>query len=133
MAKHVLLVEDSRIQALLIQQELHRHGLTVDIADTGTAGLNAAQRRPPDVIVLDVELPGINGYTLCRMLKTDPRTAAIPVVMLTRHIQPAETAKGLQVGADRYIPKDTLVEQGLLEALRQLGIVSGSDDSTEPL
>jgi CheY-like chemotaxis protein len=133
MAKHVLLVEDSRIQAQLIQVDLLRHGLTVDIADTGTAGLNAAQRRPPDVIVLDVELPGINGYTLCRMLKTDPRTAAIPVVMLTRHSQPAETAKGLQVGADRYIPKDALVAQGLLEALRQLGIVAESADRTEPL
>ena len=131
MPTHVLLVEDSRIQALLIQSELHRHGLTVDIADTGTAGLNAARQRRPDAIVLDVELPGINGYTLCRMLKTDPQTAAIPVVMLTRHSQPAETAKGMQVGADRYIPKDTLVEQGLLEALRQLGIVSGSDDPTE--
>ena len=60
MATHALLVEDSPIQAQLMQAELHRHGLTVDIADTGTAGLNAAQRHLPDVIILDVELPGIN-------------------------------------------------------------------------
>lgn len=132
MANYVLLVEDSRIQALLMQAELHRHGLTVDIAATGTEGLNAAQRQPPDAIILDVELPGINGYTLCRMLKTDPRTAAIPVVMLTRHSQPAQTAKGMQVGADHYIPKDTMVVQRLLEALRQLGIVTGSDDQPAP-
>ena len=132
MANHVLLVEDSPIQARLIQAELHRHGLTVEIADTGTAGLNAAQRRPPAAIVLDVELPGINGYTLCRLLKTDPRTAMIPVVMLTRHSQPAETAKGLQVGADRYLPKDTRVLPDLLEALHQLGIMAASDDQTAP-
>jgi CheY-like chemotaxis protein len=133
MSKYVLLVEDSRIQAMLIQSELQSHGLTVEVADTGTAGLKVAQLRPPDAIILDVELPGINGYTLCRMLKTDPRTAAIPVVMLTRHMQPAETAKGLQVGADRYIPKDALADQCLVDALRQLGIVCGSDDRKESL
>lgn len=123
MPKHVLIVEDSRTQALRIQLELQRHGLEVRVAETGTAGLKAALERPPDAIVLDVELPGMNGYTLCRMLKADPRTAGIPIVMLTRHDQADETLKGLQVGADDYIPKDTFAEQNLVESLRHLAIV----------
>ena len=67
------------------------------------------------------------------MLKTDPRTATIPVVMLTRHSLPANTAKGMEVGADHYIPKDTAVVPSLLDALRQLGLVAGSADPTDPL
>jgi DNA-binding response OmpR family regulator len=123
MPKHVLIVEDSRTQALRIQLELQRHGLEIQIAETGTAGLKSALQRPPDAIVLDIELPGMNGYTLCRMLKADPRTARIPIIMLTRHDQADETLKGLQVGADDYIPKDTFAEQNLVESLRHLAIV----------
>ena len=123
MPKHVLIVEDSRTQAIRLQLELQRYGLVVEVAETGTAGLKAASQRVPDVIVLDVELPGINGFTLCRTLKADPRTAHIPVVMLTRHDQAAQTQKGLEVGADDYIPKDAFAEQNLIASLRQLGML----------
>jgi CheY-like chemotaxis protein len=123
MPKHVLIVEDSRTQAIRLQLELQRYELVVEVAMTGTAGLKAAQQQVPDVIVLDVELPGINGYTLCRTLKADPRTAHIPVVMLTRHDQADETLKGLAVGADDYIPKDAFAEQNLVESLRHLNIL----------
>ena len=122
MPKHILIVEDSRTQALRLQLELQRYGLVVAVAETGSAGLKAAQQ-VPDVIVLDVELPGINGYTLCRILKADPRTAHIPVVMLTRHDQAAEMAKGLVVGANDYIPKDTFAEQNLVASMRHLKIL----------
>ncbi len=123
MPKHVLIVEDSRTQAIRIQLELQRYGLVVEVAETGTAGLHAAQQQRPDVIVLDVELPEMNGYSLCRMLKSDPHTAHIPIVMLTRHDQAADTLKGLQVGADDYIPKDAFAEKNLLESLRHLNIL----------
>jgi two-component system cell cycle response regulator len=123
MSKRVLIVEDSRTQALRLSLELQRHGLVVAIAMTGTAGLKAAQEQPPDVIVLDIELPEMNGYALCRELKADPRTAHIPVVMLTRHDQAADTLKGLEVGADDYIPKDSFAEHNLVQSLRHLSIV----------
>jgi two-component system cell cycle response regulator len=123
MTKHVLIIEDSRTQALRMQLELQRYDLMVEIAETGTAGLKVAQQRLPDVIVLDIELPGMNGFTLCTALKADPHTAHIPVVMLTRLDYAAETLKGLQAGADAYIPKDPFAHQNLVEALRHLAIV----------
>ena len=123
MPKHVLIVEDSRTQAIRIQLELQRYGLLVEVAETGTAGLKAARQQRPDAIVLDVELPEMNGYSLCRALKADPQTAHIPVVMLTRHDQAADTLQGLQVGADDYIPKDAFAEQNLVESLRHLNIL----------
>ncbi|HYF66456.1 MAG TPA: response regulator [Herpetosiphonaceae bacterium] len=123
MPKHVLIVEDSRTQAIRIQLELQRYGLMVEVAGTGTAGLAAARTHVPDAIVLDVELPDLNGYALCRQVKGDPRTAHIPVVMLTRRDLAADTLEGLQVGADDYIPKDAFAEQNLVESLRHLGIV----------
>ena len=123
MPKRVLVVEDSRTQAIRLQLELQRHGLAVEVANTGTAGLAAARERVPDAIVLDVELPGMNGYDLCRALRSEPATADLPIVMLTRHDQAAETLEGLKVGATDYIPKDDYAEQNLVESLRSLGIL----------
>jgi CheY-like chemotaxis protein len=123
MPNRILLVEDSRTQALRFQLELLRYGLTTEIASSGTRGLAVAQSRPPDAIVLDVDLPELDGYSVCRTLKADPATAHIPVVMLTRHDQAQDTLSGLEAGAAGYIPKDSFAEHNLVEALRQLGML----------
>ena len=123
MQQHVLLVEDSRTQALRIQLELARHGLTVAVANDGGRGMAAARNSPPAAIILDVDLPDTNGYHLCRELKADPATAHIPIVMLTHREAAQDALAGLEVGAEDYIPKDSFAEQNLVEALRQLGIL----------
>jgi DNA-binding response OmpR family regulator len=123
MQPHVLLVEDSRTQALRFQLELARHGLAVEIASTGDRGMAAVRGNPPAAIVLDVDLPDTNGYQLCRMLKDDPATAHIPVVMLTHRDAAQDALAGLEVGAEDYIPKDSFAEWNLVESLRQLGVV----------
>jgi DNA-binding response OmpR family regulator len=123
MQPRVLLVEDSRTQALRFQLELLRHGLSVEIVSNGDHGMAAARSNPPDAIVLDVDLPDTNGYHLCRMLKDDPATAHIPVVMLTHRDAAQDALAGLQVGAEDYIPKDSFAEQNLVESLRQLGVL----------
>ncbi len=123
MPNRILLVEDSRTQALRFQLELMRYGLTIEIASNGTRGLAAARSQPPDAIVLDVDLPELDGYSVCRALKADPATAHIPVVMLTRHDRAQDTISGLEVGAIDYIPKDSFAEHNLVEALRQLGML----------
>ena len=119
----ILLVEDSRTQALRIQLELLRYGLAIEVAGSGAVGLAAARSQPPDAIVLDVELPELDGYSVCRALKADPATAHIPVVMLTHRDQAHDALSGLQVGAVDYIPKDSFAEHNLVEALRQLGML----------
>ncbi len=123
MVKHILIVEDSRTQAIRLKLELERYDVEVNIATTGTAGLRAARTQIPDAIVLDVELPEMNGFSVCQAVKADPRTAHVPVVMLTRRDLAADALEGLEVGADDYIPKDTFAEQNLIEALRHLGLL----------
>jgi len=123
MPHRVLLVEDSRTQALRLQLELARHGLAVEIAHDGAAGLAAARSQPPDVVVLDVDLPTIDGYGVCRALKGDPATAPIPIVMLTSRDEAHAALAGLQLGAVDYIPKDSFAEQNLVQAFQQLGLI----------
>ena len=123
MPKRILLVEDSRTQALRFQLELARHGLTVEIASTGNRAMAAMRDRQPTAIVLDIDLPDTTGYQLCRMIKGNPTTAQIPVVMLTHRDAANDALEGLQVGAEDYIPKDSFAEQNLVESLRQLGIL----------
>lgn len=123
MANRILLVEDSRTQALRFQLELLRYGLTIEIANNGTRGLAAARATRPDAIILDVDLPELDGYSVCRSLKADPQTADIPVVMLTHRDQAQDALEGLEIGAVDYIPKDTFAEHNLVQALHQLGVI----------
>jgi CheY-like chemotaxis protein len=119
----VLIVEDSQTQALRFQLELLRYGLSVEVATNGRSGLDTAYRTMPDVIVLDVDLPGMDGYQICRNLKADPQTQHIPVLMLTRREEAHDALIGIQAGANDYIPKDSFAEHNLVEALRQLGVL----------
>ncbi|MCS6939310.1 MAG: response regulator [Roseiflexaceae bacterium] len=123
MAPYVLLVEDSRTQALRFRLELQRRGACVDVAHDGVEGLERARARLPDAIVLDVDLPGMDGYTLCQRLKEERDTAAVPVIMLTHRDDARSTQTGLESGADDYIPKDEFAEQNLIESLRALGVL----------
>jgi DNA-binding response OmpR family regulator len=123
MSNQILLVEDSRTQALRIQLELARYGLKLMIASDGISGLEAARTHRPDVVVLDVDLPDLDGYAVCRAIKSDPTIEHIPIIMLTQRDAASDTFTGLQVGAVDYIPKDSFAEINLVEALRQLGVL----------
>ncbi|NJP04545.1 MAG: response regulator [Chloroflexaceae bacterium] len=123
MTYRILVVEDSRTQAMRIQLELRRHGLEVEVANTGPNGLQAARNQHPDAVVLDVDLPELDGYAVCRALKEDPQTSHIPIVMLTRYDDAKNALAGLETGAIDYIPKDSYAEHNLIESLRQLGLL----------
>jgi CheY-like chemotaxis protein len=120
----ILLVEDSTTQALQFQTLLEREGVTVLWAADGEAGLQMVREERPDLIVLDVQLPGMNGFQICQQLKTDPKTADIPVIMLTRYDEAEAVLIGLQAGAVDYIPKDAFAGAVLLETMRQMGLLT---------
>ena len=123
-AKTILIVEDSPVQAASIGELLQEKGLQVLYAPDGQAGLLMAQRYLPDLIILDLEMPRMNGLDACKYLKASPRTANIPVVMLTQHADKAELVlAGIDRGAIDFIPKDSFADAVLLETLRQLGIL----------
>lgn len=127
----VLIIEDSRTQAHRIRCELQRFGLCVEVATNGNQGLDEARRLLPQVIVLDIDLPEVDGYTVCRELKKDERTVNIPVIMFTSYDSPQSTITGLQLGAIDYIPKDSFAEQNLIESLRQLGVIAQDEEVEE--
>jgi DNA-binding response OmpR family regulator len=117
----VLIVEDSQPQALKLKLTLENNSCHVDWAETGLGGLELAQQKRFDLIVLDIELPDINGFEVCKRLKTDPALADIPVVMLTTLDQAENAMSGLDAGAIDYIPKDAFAETVLLETIKQMG------------
>lgn len=118
----ILLVEDTASQALRFKTNLENGGCRVRWADTGNGGLKAAAEDNYDLIVLDVELPDINGFQVCKRLKSDPNLAHIPVVMLTTRDEARDAKIGLDYGAIDYIPKDPFSEAVLLATLKQMGL-----------
>jgi len=123
MAIDVLLIEDSKTQATQIKATLESVGLEVRIAYDGQEGLREVMEKRPDLIVLDVKLPGMDGFQVCRRLKRTPETQSIPVIMLTEKDGAQATMSGIQAGADDYIPKDIFATEHLVNTLQQLGIV----------
>jgi len=121
--KTILVVEDSPTQALHMQALLEQEGLQVLLAHDGRSGLETAQKLHPDLIVLDVQMPGMNGFQVCHQLKNAPETADIPIIMFTRHDEQEAVVLGLQTGAVDYIPKDAFADAVLLETLRQMKII----------
>lgn len=124
MALEVLLIEDSKTQALQIKDTLESVGLRVRIAYDGPDGLREAMEHPPALIVLDVKLPSMDGFQVCRRLKRHHSTQDIPVIMLTEKAGPKATMSGLRAGADDYIPKDIFASEHLLDTLREFGLLS---------
>ena len=106
MAKEkILVVEDDEDILELIDYNLKKENYQVISALTGEEGLAAARREGPDVVVLDLMLPGIDGLEVCRHLKKDAKTARIPVVMVTARGEEADVVAGLELGADDYVVK----------------------------
>jgi DNA-binding response OmpR family regulator len=98
----VLLVEDDDVIREATQLALERNGFTVEAAADGLTGLAAFRERPPDVALLDIMLPGMNGVSLCRQIREESPT---PVIMMSARADPVDVVLGLEAGADDYVTK----------------------------
>ena len=104
--KRILVIEDDPDIALSLRHTLERAGeFSIEVAADGAEGLRLALDRPPDLILLDVNLPGMDGFEVCRQLRKDPATETTPVIMLTARIGESDRVLGLDLGADDYITK----------------------------
>ena len=101
----ILLVEDNEDNLRIYSTFLTYSGYRVLEAADGEAGLALAQSELPDVILMDVSIPKMDGYEVTRRLKSDPATAQIPVIALTAHALPSDRDRALDAGCDGYIPK----------------------------
>jgi DNA-binding response OmpR family regulator len=98
---HILLVEDEAKTAEWIRLYLDRAGMTVSLAADGRAALAEAARRPPNLVLLDVMLPGLSGFEVCRAL----RSSEVPIILLTARAAEHDRLRGFELGADDYIVK----------------------------
>lgn len=103
---HVLVVEDEGDIAGLIRHALERSGDTaVEVVSSGDEALRAATEHPPDLILLDLNLPNIGGLEVCRLLRGRPATATVPIIILTARTSEGDRVTGLDAGADDYVIK----------------------------
>jgi DNA-binding response OmpR family regulator len=130
----ILIVEDDPDIALSLRLKLEREGdYAVDTAIDGADGLRSALGSPPDLVLLDVNLPGMDGFEICRRLRKDPATAAIPIIMLTARIDEADRVAGLEFGADDYISKPFSPKEAVARIRAVLRRSGRTDDAPEAL
>ena len=122
--KTILIVEDSPVQALSASQLLEDKGLHAICAANGETGLDMARQNLPDAILLDIQMPGMDGLEVCRRLQADPKTSGIPIILLTSQDNPETLRQGFDGGAVDFIPKDAFYGTILVETLRQLKIIN---------
>jgi two-component system alkaline phosphatase synthesis response regulator PhoP len=103
--EHILAVDDEEDILELVRYNLERDGYKVTGVTSGEKALEAARDGKPDAVLLDLMLPGLSGYEVCRQLKGNPETQAIPIIMLTAKGEESDVVAGLELGAEDYITK----------------------------
>jgi CheY-like chemotaxis protein len=119
----ILIVDDERQNRTLLEVMLEPEGYVLETAENGTQALAIALERPPKLVLLDVMMPGMNGYVVTSRLKADPRTRDVPVILLSSLDDPSSKSHGLGAGADAFLSKPVsraelvaVVRQQLLRA-----------------
>jgi DNA-binding response OmpR family regulator len=123
----VLLVEDDAVIREATQLALERHGFAVTVAGDGLAGLASVRAKRPDVALLDLMLPGMNGVSLCRQIREEGPT---PVIMMSARADPIDVVLGLEAGADDYVTKpfdSTVLVARIRAVVRRMGRAAPPD------
>jgi len=115
----ILLVDDEPNIVMSLEFLMRKNGYQVGIARNGTEALAALAQTPYDLVLLDVMMPDVDGYQVCRQLRQRPDRAATKVIFLSAKSQPADVQKGYDAGADLYIPKPFSTRQ-LMQKVREL-------------
>ena len=116
----VLAVDDIPLNLLLVKKMLVRFNFQLETASGGQEALDSVARSKPDLILLDLMMPGIDGYEVIRRLKSNPETANIRIIILTALTSGEDVSKGFNMGADDYIMKPIIMERLLTSVVTQL-------------
>ncbi len=130
----VLIVEDEADIQQLLSFHFQQAGYRVEVCSNGAEGLKKARERKPDLIVLDLMLPGMDGFEVCRVLKSAAETRAVPVIMLTAKGEEIDKVVGFELGADDYLTKPFSPRELLLRAkavLRRTQKTEGGEESQQ--
>ena len=128
----ILVAEDDRDIADLIAHYVQKQGWQAHVVGTGDEALAYARQQSPDLLVLDVMMPGLSGLEVCRALRANRTTAAIPIIMVTARAEESDRIVGLEIGADDYIAKpfSTPELMARIKALMRRATRSSTDDTT---
>ena len=116
---NVLLIEDNELNRDMLKRRLERKEFIVSCAEDGQSGIDMAKNEMPDIILLDLSLPVIDGWNVARQLKADSNTKNIPIIALTAHAMKGDRQKALDAGCDDYDTKPVNLE-GLLDKMHKL-------------
>lgn len=133
MPRTVLVIDDEPEMLRLLDYNLTRAGYAVLTARDGESGLAAARRHGPDLIILDVMMPGMDGLEVCKRLRQEPATASRPVLMLTAKAEEPDRVLGLELGADDYVAKPFGMRELLARVKALLRRAEGSPEGAEVL
>ena len=118
----ILIVDDSPTEIHVLQTMLEKHGFEILTADSGEAGVEAAKSEKPDLVLMDVVMPGMNGFQATRQISKNPDTSSIPIIIVTTKDQKTDRMWGMKQGAKDYVTKPA-EEADLVEKIRnELGI-----------
>jgi CheY-like chemotaxis protein len=117
----ILLVEDNELNRDMLSRRLTRRGYTVVVAEDGEQGLALARSERPDLILMDMSLPGIDGWEATRRLRRDPELAGARVIALTAHAMAGDRERAIEAGCDDYDTKPVEMERLLLKITTLLG------------
>ncbi len=129
--KRILVVDDERDLVDLISMNLQRHGYEVLTANDGKMGLELARKQGPDLILLDLMMPGLTGQEVATRLKGDPQTATLPILMLTARGEETDIIVGLSLGADDYVTKPFSMKVLMARVAAVLRRKAGVDSSQQ--
>ncbi|MFA5880458.1 MAG: response regulator [Candidatus Margulisiibacteriota bacterium] len=110
----ILIIDDSKMNRELAKMALEDAGYTIIEAENGKQGIEIAKQEQPDLILLDILMPDISGFEVCKTIKNEPKTQQIPVIFLTALEEMASKKEGFEIGADDYITKPYIIEELLL-------------------
>jgi DNA-binding response OmpR family regulator len=124
MSKKVLIVDDEQNIAISVEFLMRREGFEVLVAHDGEEGLRRIRTEKPDLVVLDVMMPKLDGFEVCKAVRADANLAGVRILMLTAKGRPAEVTKGIALGADDYIPKPFSTRELVAKVRELLGLKS---------
>lgn len=119
MASKIIVIEDDPLILKLISQTLQREGYEVVTATDGSEGLRKVRETHPHLVVLDISLPGLDGYQVCHHLRSEHATSKLPVIMVTAMSRPSDQRRGFETGADDYLSKPFVLSE-LITRIRSL-------------
>lgn len=112
----ILVIEDDYIVARTIERSLHSDEFHITLASRGEKGIFLARQSVPDLVILDIIMPDMDGYQVCQAMRADPLLAEVPILFLTAKVRPQDKIAGFKVGADDYLTKPFNVDELILRA-----------------